>query len=894
MGIAVVGGGISGISAALDLARSGFTVYLIEKNQKLGGKMSELAECKVGLVPLIAEVENHPNIELLLSSELEALSGSAGNFKLTVSGKEIAVESVVLAPGYELFEAISRSYSLDHPDVVTSLEFERMLRAATKTGELLRPSNDAQVKRIGFIQCVGSRCTENEQCSTVCCAYTAKEAWILKRRFPDVDAYIFYMDLRVFGKDEALVEEITNRYNVKYIQSRVPEVVPEGETLTVKFEDFEQGSVERLDLDMVVLAVGLRPSRTVRKLAEITGVKTDGKSGYVDTSFTKPLETNVPGIFVCGTANAPMKVWESVAQGSAAALKASLLSERVERLEKDREVVETEAEPRIGVFICGCAGEIGNSVDISAVVERVKDQHGVVYVNGEMNTCEDVRTAIERDIRAQRLNRVVFAGCTPRGHEELFRGACAKAGLNPYLLEIANIREHCAWVHEREEATEVAGDLITMAVERARHLEDQPVERYPVTPKALVIGGGAAGMSAALDIATAGYDVYLVEKEPKLGGLLNTITNLLTGESASDVLNSLVAQIKDNARVTVYTNAEVADVWGRPGGFKARIHGDREDAEIEFGVAVLATVASESVPEEGYFGYGHDKNVVTQSEFAKMLKDGTVVENASAIVMIQEGTPGEGVYQKQNSINVVTNALRAKKLKPESNVFVLHQEIKTYGKWELVYREARERGVIFLRYDKERPPEVEDGIISVHEVTLNDDLLLQPDLVVLSTLMKLHEGHEHLSELFKIPLDENGFFLEARERPRMNLTPVDTPNKGVFICGSAIYPTTLDECFVLASAAASRACGILSKEFIESEPQAARVNETLCRGCGLCEQICEYGAITLKESGGLLVAEVNDALCKGCGACAVACPARAITCKYSSLEQIRSMIEAIT
>ncbi len=890
MGVAVVGGGISGISAARDLANSGFKVYLIEKNQELGGKMSELAECKAGLSPWIAEVENHPNIELLLSTEVEDLTGSAGNFTLKVSEKVIEVKSIVLAPGYDVFENVSQSYAIGHPDVVTSLEFERMLRVFTKIKELARPSNGKPVRRIGFIQCVGSRCRENELCSTVCCAYTAKEAKIIKQRFPDVDVYIFYMDVRVFDKDEELVDEITNTYNVHYIQSRVPEVISEGESLTVKFENFEKGTVDRLDLDMVVLAVGLRPSKSLSKLADITGVKTDG-FGYVETSFTNPLETNVPGIFVCGTATAPMKVQESVAQGSAAALKASLLSERAESLEENQGVIETGGEPRIGVFICGCEGEIGNSLDIPEVVARMKNLPGVVYVNGELNTCEDAKNAIERGIADQGLNRIVFAGCTPRGHETMFRNACAKAGLSPYLLEIANIREHCVWVHEKEVATPVAEELIAMAVERVRHLEELPNELYPVTPKALVIGGGASGMTAALDIATAGYDVYLVEKEPELGGLLNTITELLTGESASDVLNSLVARIKDNARVTVYTNAEVAEVWGRPGEFKARIRGERLDAEIEFGVAVLATVASESVPE-GYFGYGKNENVVTQSEFAKMLMEGTA-EDANTIVMIQEGTPGDGVFLKQNSTKVVTNALKMKKHKPESNVFVLCQDIKTYGKWELLYREARESGVIFLRYDKERLPELKGGIISVHEVIFNEEIKIKPDLVVLSTLMRPYQGNEHLGELFRSPLDDHGFFMEARERPKMNLTPVDTPNKGVFICGPAIYPTMLDDCIVQASAAASRACSILSKDYMAVEPLAARVDETLCRGCGVCEQICEYGAITLKELNGLFVSVVNEALCTGCGACAVACPARAIKCKYFDLEQITSMIETI-
>ncbi|HID19834.1 MAG TPA: CoB--CoM heterodisulfide reductase iron-sulfur subunit A family protein, partial [Methanophagales archaeon] len=290
MGIAVIGGGVAGITAALDLANSGYKVYLVEKNAELGGKMVELSECQMGLSPYIAKVSNHPNIELMLSSELESLSGSAGNFKLKASGKEIDAESVVLAPGYDVFDEIAKSYGFGSPDVVPSLDFEGMLKAVTAgdSGELVRPSDGKRVKRIGFIKCVGSRCQENEICSTACCAYTAKEVWELKERFPDIDVYVFYMDVRVFGKDEELVADLKDKYGVHYIRSRTPEVIPEGDTLTVKFENIEKGTIDKLELDMVVLAVGLLPSKTLGRLAEITGVNTD-KYGYIETAITSPI-----------------------------------------------------------------------------------------------------------------------------------------------------------------------------------------------------------------------------------------------------------------------------------------------------------------------------------------------------------------------------------------------------------------------------------------------------------------------------------------------------------------------------------------------------------------------------------------------------------------------------
>jgi len=902
MGIAVIGGGVAGITAALDLADSGFKVYLIEKNAELGGKMAELAECKTGLSPKIVEIENHPNIELMLSSELESLSGSAGDFKLKVSGKEIEVESVVLAPGYDVFDEIPKSYAITQPDVVTSLEFEGILKAATasETGGLLRPSDGKRVKRIGFIKCVGSRCKENEICSTACCAYTAKEAWAVKERYQDVEVYVFYMDTRVFGKDEELVAELKDKYGVKYIRSRVPEVIPEEGTLTVKFENLENDTVERLDLDMVVLAVGLLPSKTLSKFAEITGVKTD-EYGYIETSITNPLETNVRGVFACGTATAPQKVRESVAQASGAALKAALLSERTEPIpgQEDRKYVEVGEERKIGVFICGCEGEVADSVDIPAVVERTKQLKDVVFVNGETSTMKETMEAIESGIVDQGLNRIVFAGYTPREYEGMARDTVAKAGLNPYLLEMVNLREQCAWVHGKRDATEAAAGQIIMAVERARYLEEIPVERYPVIPKALVIGGGISGMNAALGIADAGYEVYLVEKAAEFGGGLREATELQGGEKAADVVKEFIDKVRSNEGIKVYTNAREEDVSGRAGSFKARIVGDGVDDEIEFGACVIATGAREFVPE-GYYGYGNDKNVVTVREFGKML---AAKMDANTVVMIQDVGPDEGVNAKYSSIEVVDSALKAKDKNPDLNVFVLYQDIKTYGKWEVLYKEAREKGVIFLRYDKEQPPKYEDGIVSVYDVIFNDEIQIKPDLVVLSTPTMPAEENERLSKMFKIPL-KKGFFMEAQERPKMVLTPVDTVNEGVFICGSAVYPAMVDECLAMSSAAASRACVLLAKNFLETPAVTSVVDELICSGCGVCVDMCPVEAIELTEepvpvvtfgvvtviSGMKKVAKVNDG-CIGCGSCASYCPSGAMSLKHFRDRQVFAQLD---
>lgn len=904
MGIAVIGGGIAGITAALDLADSGYKVYLIERNPRLGGKVAILAECETGISPRIVKLEHHPNVELMLSSDLEALSGSAGNFTLTVSGKQLKAESILLAPGYDVFENIPKSYAIDHPDVVTSLEFEAMLKACTASepGLLVRPSDGRPVLRIGFIKCIGSRCQENEICSTACCGYTAKEVWELKERYPAMKVYVFYMDVRTFGKDEELVAKLKDKYGVVYLRSRVPEVTPENGSLIVKYEDLANGTIERLPLDMVVLAVGLLPAKTLGRLARITGVKTD-KYGFIETRLTAPLETSVPGIFAAGTATAPMKVRESVGQASGAALRAAQLSAPTEMIpgQEPRKYLEVGGKaPKIGVFLCNCAGDIAERLDIPAVAAHVQHLRQVAVVNTAPTTLEQTMEAIESGVVDQGLNRIVVAGFSPRAYEGIFRDACAKAGLNPYLLEMVNLREQCAWVQDKADATKAAMSQMTMAVERARYLEPIPLESYPVTPKALVVGGGVAGMNAALDIAKAGYDVYLVEKDAALGGRLMEATELQSGEKAVDFLQQLVDKVKRTKKITVYTKAAVKNVRGRVGAFKAQVTGEGGDKEIDFGVAVLATGATEFVPT-GYFGYGQDKKVMTQSEFAKLLEGALA---ANTIVLIQDAFPDVGVPSKYSSIEAVSNALKAKKKNPAANVFLLYQETKTYGKWETLYKEAREHGVIFLRFDKERPPKLADGILSVFDLILNDELQIKPDLLVLSTPMLPAAENEELSKLFMVPLTRYGFFMEAQERPKLVMTPVDTANEGVFICGSAVYPGMVDETLAMSSAAAARASVILAKNFLETPGIVSVVNEEICSGCGVCVELCPVEAIELVEEpvsavtygimtvtgGKRVVARITEG-CIGCGSCAALCPSSAMTLKNFKDQQLYAQVD---
>ncbi|MCW3131889.1 MAG: FAD-dependent oxidoreductase [Candidatus Methanospirare jalkutatii] len=889
MAIAVIGGGVAGIHAALTLANSGYKVYLIERSDKLGGKMSELAECETGLSPSIAEVEAHPNIEVMLSSEVEGISGSAGSFKLRVSGRELEVASVILTPGYDIFEEIPKSYAIDHPDVVTSLEFERILRE--KKGELTRPSDGKKVKRLGFIKCIGSRCKQNEICSSACCGYTAKEAKIVLDRYPDVEIYIFYMDVRTFQRYDEFFDEIKGK-GAKYIRSRVPEIIVEDGKLLLKYENLAKGTIETVELDMVVLAVGLLPSKTMRDLATKLGVQLD-EFGFVQTKFTNPVETNVSGIFVGGAARAPMMVADSVAFAEAAAAKAARLSERDGVLPEEREYVAFEEEPRVSVIINSML-----ELDRAALAAHAEGLGAVVHVS-EADTAgfsDAVKQAVERG-----ANRIVAAGFSPRKYESLLRDACAKAGLNPFLMEVVGLEQCLA--QDGERATENAKKLVEMGVEKVKRFEEVVVERYPVVRRALVVGGGISGMQAALDIANAGYEVYLVEKEAELGGYLREAGVLPTGESAAEVLNKLKTEIQGNERIKVLTNAEVLEISGRPGEFKARIKANGEERELDFGACVLAT-GTRSFTPTGFYNYGTDEKVKTQLEFEKMLASGSLAANT--IVMIQCVGWGSAVdyCSKVCCVEAVKNALLAKKLKPEANVFVLYREMRTYGKWEMLYKEARQKGVIFLRYDKERPPKYENGIVSVFDVIFNDEIQIKPDIVVLSTPLLPAEGNERLAEMLHIAT-KRGFFLPANERPKMRTTPVETAKKGVFVCGSAVFPAMLDECLAQASAAAAKACEFLSQPFIEVGGVVSTVDEQVCAGCGTCVNICPFKAIELVEevipvttysvktnvSEVRRVARVQEALCNGCGACAGACPSSAISLKCFKDTQVYAQID---
>jgi len=1007
--VMVMGGGISGIQASLDLAALGFKVYLVDKASMIGGKMAQLDktfptnDCSMCILsPKLIECDREPNIDILAYTDVKAVEGEAGNFKVTLSRKPryvdedicvgcrtcdsycpvhvadpfnenlsdtkaisvlcpqavplvsaidkdqclfftqkkckicyavcqrraidftqteeeftIDVGAIIVSTGYDIFDAtIATEYGYGRmKNVVNSLEFERIMNASGPCeGEVLRPSDGKIPQRIAWLQCVGSRSKRlgHTYCSTVCCEYAIKQLILTKEHYPEVQATVFYNDLRAYGKG---FEDFYNRAqqieDARFIKSRISTIKEnkKNNNLIITYVS-DNNDIQEEEFELVVLSVGINPAKDNQSIAQLMGLPLN-QHGFLETDTLTPNETIRPGIFVSATSTGPMDIPDSIISGTGAvSLPSQLLASQRGTLTRPRQFPEERAdegeELRIGIFVCHCGANIGRVVNVPSVAQYALTLENVVHAEENLFSCSsDTGRHISEIIEEKRLNRVVVAACTPRTHEPLFQDTLREAGINKYLFVMANIREHCSWVHsrEKEKATQKAKDTVRMAVARARNLTPLKELELPVNKTGLVLGGGLAGMTAALGLAKQGFDVYLVEKENELGGNLRNLHYTLEEPKIQPFLEKLKREIENQKNIKVFKGYELKSLSGSVGNFTSTLGRVSQESEedsqsptqidLEHGIIIIATGGKELKPAE--YRYGESAKIVTQQELEGMIASSPSIKELRQVAMIQcvGARNDERPYCGRICCgDAVKNALKLKELNENIEISVFYRDIRTYGFKEDYYNQAREKGVLFIHYEPGRKPKVdikgENPCLTFYDTALDMEGEIEPDLVVLSTPV-VPEENQALSQLLKVPLTSDGFFMEAH----MKLRPIDCATNGIFLCGLAHYPKFIPETLSQANGAAARAATILSKDTVISSGAISEVNASECIGCGLCQIACPYGAVELQDTPeGLKVARITPTLCTGCGKCNAICPTGAISLNHFTDSQIFAQIAA--
>ncbi|PKO23413.1 MAG: heterodisulfide reductase [Chloroflexi bacterium HGW-Chloroflexi-1] len=1007
--VMVVGGGVAGMRAAVDLAEAGLKVYLVEAAPALGGRVAQLGymfpthDCvlcrgtsdhgygctRPAISPAFQDKNLHPNIRLLTLTNIIAVDGQAGDFRVTLRHEpryvdparciscdlcsivcpvelpssfqlelatrkaaykvavrtipdayvidrgpycddcgrcaevcptqcidldeqphesRVRVGAIILAVGYDLSDA-GEYEELGfgrYANVIHSMQYERLAsRSGPTEGLVLRPSDGKKPRRIAWLQCVGSRDQKHPYCSSICCMYATKEAMIAKERLPGVHAQVFMMDERAFNKEfNAYYEAARKKHGVEYTRARISYVKEDPATgdLILHYPD-PAGKLIQDRFDLVVLSLGTAPPRSAKTLAEELGIELN-EYGFCQTDKFTPLETSAPGVYVCGTFLSPKEIAETFLDAAGAAGDVMrLMSSQLGRNASSREYPflsigdefpperDVSAEPiRAGVFVCRCEPSIDGVIDTQNVAEFASTLPNVVHAERLAFGCLDpdldrIRQAIE----AHGLNRVVVAGCSPRTHESLFQRVTRQAGLNSYLLAMANIREQCAWVHESQPvlATRKAKELVRMAVNRVSLA--QPVHKLHVKPtdQALIIGGGVAGMQAALSIADAGYNVTLVERQAQLGGNLRHIYYVAEGQNPQRLLRDLINRVRGHERIEVLTRSELKTHTGRTGDFRSVIVTHAGELDVETAVRHAVTIVTTGGEEwrGDIYLLGRDARVVTQLDLEEIIVHRPEkVAEFKQVVMIQcVHPPAEMEYcSRICCTNTMKNALRVKMLNPNCQVYVLYKNMITYGFREQYYTETRRRGVIFMRYDEEHMPQAgrrPDGQLEVRawEQVFRREMILSPDLIALSPAIVPSPGTAELAKILDVPLSVEGFFQEAH----LKMRPMDFMAEGIFMAGMAHYPKFIEETIINAQATAGRAITLLAKKPLYYGGPVAVVDPVKCVGCLTCVRTCPFEIPQIQADltgvGGIIgAAYIEPALCQGCGTCTAECPAKAI------------------
>ena len=817
--------------------------------------------------------------------------------------------SVILAPGFSPFDPSkydAYNYA-NHPNVITSMEMERILSASgPTTGHLVRMSDHKEPKKMAWFQCVGSRdlnrC-DNAYCSSVCCMYAIKEAVIAKEHAgDDLDCAIFFMDMRTPGKEFERFYESAKAKGIRFIRSRVHTIdpVPDSGDLSVRYVT-ETGEAKTEIFDQIVLSIGLQTDPEVIALADKLGIElTEGN--FCKTDTFSPVQTSREGVFVCGAFQGPKDIPQSVVDASAAASAAgeSLSSARNTLTQKAEVVPQTNVvgdRPKIGVIVCKCGINIAGVVDVPAVRDYAATLPYVDYVADNLYACsQDSQEAMSALIAEKGLNRVVVAACTPKTHEPLFQETLINAGLNKYLFEMCNIRNHDSWVHKNNPdlATAKAKDLVRMAVSKVALMQPLAEAELNVNQTALVVGGGIAGMTAAKSMASQGYTTHLIEAGEQLGGNAHRIFKTAEGDRVADKLASLVQAVEADDRINIHLNTRLTSVDGFVGNFKSTLKNKDSATDLEYGVAVIATGGTDLKPDE--YSYGKDPRILTSLELdQKLIADDPALKQIKSAVFIQcvgSREPERQYCSRVCCTHSIDNALELKKINPDMDVFILYREIRTYGEREYLYKKAREAGVIFIRYDLQNKPtlSVKKDRISIltTDHVLQRPLEISADLVTLATAV-IPNRDAGLAQFYKVPLNDDGFFVEKHAK----LGPSEFATDGVFLCGLAHYPKAIDEAIAQGRASASRAITLLAKETIHTSGTIAETEPVICSSCGVCVSICPYSAPSFIDADARMhagKAQINPVLCKGCGLCVASCRSGAIHLKGFDNDQIFAQI----
>ncbi len=1007
--VLVVGGGISGIQAAMELADAGFYVYIVEKTSGIGGTMAQLdktfptddcASCII--LPKLVECGRNRNIELLTLSNVESVSGTAGNFKVKIKkqpryvdedkciacgicsqrcpisvddefnfdisrkkaiyikydqsvplkyaiepgaciyftlGKcracekfcptgainftqaeellEINVGAVILSPGFKPFDPSPYNF-FGYPeiqDVVTSMEFERLLSVSgPNRGDLMRPSDNTEPHKIAWMLCVGSRNHNdcgNSYCSSICCMASVKQslASIEHTKSDALERTLFFMDLRSHGKESEKYFEKAKQENINFVRAMPHTIEPGKNGSGVQLRYFTQdGELLNDTFDMVVLSIGFEAPKDIEVLAKQFRIQLDTHQ-FAKNSCFEPVACSRKGIYAIGAFQSPKAIARSVVQASAAAASASafLVQKRnslVKKMEYPPERDIVKEEPSIGVFVCSCGVNIAGTIDVQQVVEYAAQLPGVDYVENNLFSCSvDAQESIIEKIKEFSLNRVVIAACTPRTHEHLFQETLKSASLNGFMVEMANIRNQNSWVHQADSAsaTYKAKDQVRMAVAKVAQNYPLRQDSIRVVQKALVVGGGLAGMNSALVLSKMGVETVLIEKGKVLGGNALKIEASFKGEALAPMIRGLVRQINKEKSITVFTNTQLTAVNGSVGHFRGELDVAGKHRNIQFGAAIMATGAKEAVPKE--YLYGLDPKVMTQVEFDNtVLHVSEPLPKEKSYVFIQcvgSREPERPYCSRICCVHSVKAAIEIKEQDSSARVYILYREMRTYGEWESYYKQARDLGVMFIRYEVEDKPRV-GKTAGLLKVDVYDPIVRRPvkiwaDFLILASGV-IADDNRPLADLFKFNVNSDGFFNGAHPK----LKPVDLSVAGLFLAGICNYPKPLDESIEEARAAAHRVFVLLSQDKIRSEAIKSFVTDQ-CDGCGLCIDVCPFHALSIhreNDSGSILskgstMKVVSDpALCQGCGLCASTCPMEGIMVHGFTKKQLVAQVRA--